>query len=365
MVDRPNVLVVNEGFSDNIGDQAIQRSMEEILDQLPINWSFLDYSARLSVDNISTYQSFKKNDNKLTLYSILRACVPTRIKLGIKRFLWLRKVRRVFIKQSYDAIILGGGQMVQSNGVFPFYFRKLVQLATLKNKACKVIFFGIGIGKNLEPKDEILFRDILSMGKIYVRDTYSLDKACEFGLDASLIPDVVYGSLFLNSIRSERAERLLSQPKRKLRQKVIICLAGYSQVGKFKKNAKYEIEQFHQDLIQKYMDQGASVEFICSSAADLHAANDLIVTMGLETTHEASYLSLMEFIVQLRDCDVLVSGRMHPLIFARVIGVDVVVHEFSQKLKSFSEDEIDLQVINNLHEQALSLLRQEIFSENI
>ena len=50
------------------------------------------------------------------------------------------------IIKSTLAIILGGGQMVQSNGVFPFYFRKLVQLATLKNKACKVIFFGIGIG---------------------------------------------------------------------------------------------------------------------------------------------------------------------------------------------------------------------------
>jgi len=137
---KKNILVINEGNSDNLGDQAIKKSLEYIIkDCLNQNYNFEDLSRYKKTNNFyfggkNNLKKSKPNSSKLykTLVTFLL------------RFIWItRNFYRINkAVKSNDYAIIGGGQLLLANNIFPF--EVFIWTIFLKIYNIKYSFFSVG-----------------------------------------------------------------------------------------------------------------------------------------------------------------------------------------------------------------------------
>ena len=103
------ILLVNEGFSDNLGDQAIRESAEYILGDLGCVVEFSDYTRTVSAP---IKISREKKNGKLPV--VFKSILPIKVRWCLKNI--FRIVRQV--KGNYDIVVIGGGQLLAPNSKF-------------------------------------------------------------------------------------------------------------------------------------------------------------------------------------------------------------------------------------------------------
>lgn len=159
-----NFLVINEGCSDNIGDQIINSSMSYLLKES--NATFLDFTKSASAPT-KIQTNFKKN-YKSKLKRELRRLIPIKIR-------WiLENITRVkdAANKKYDVVIIGGGQLIISNATFPISM--FLWIFYLKLYKQKVIIFGVGSGEKFSLINKYLYKKSLQkVDGIYIRDKKS------------------------------------------------------------------------------------------------------------------------------------------------------------------------------------------------
>lgn len=260
--------------------------------------------------------------------------MPKVLRNIIGRTLWYfrnkKRIVEVLKENDFDYVIFGGGQMIQSNGTFPFmidYWTKSVK----KHSKAKILYFGIGIGSNILKNDKKKIVNSLNRAeKIFVRDFYSKQRGEELLNNQREIyytPDVVFSlNNFIEESISKEKSVLIGIPIRTHLQK----FGEYSEIEK--------VYDWYIEKIKEYKDKGYKVKYTYTTRRDYQETLIFDKYLKSKTKFEVEFLSyntLEEMIVEISKAEIIISGRMHSLIIGYVYKCELIPFIFSQKIKSF------------------------------
>ncbi|WP_159426740.1 polysaccharide pyruvyl transferase family protein [Clostridium mediterraneense] len=334
-----NILVINECLSDNLGDVAIGESISTYLRLKGNNVKCIDYTKKSKI-HISSYYKYEDKDNlKVNKANLIKTKLKEIFPI-IKTIIWFKNNKSIYSKvkkESYDKVIIGGGQLLLSNG----YFVQSLLLWFIISKVylkSEVYLYGVGIGDKISFIDKMIFKLILpKFNKIYVRDKNSKEKLEKLNLkkEIKLSPDIVY---YFNKINKK--EGLI---KKKL---ILISIMDYSIINNICNRYDGE-EEFMEEwlrLVRENNDKNYEVKICYTTNSDKDQAYRFIkycnevhgLRFDVVNTND-----LDSFIEIVSVASKVISARMHALILAQNYNCEVIPFVFSDKLKSFSEENIN------------------------
>ena len=183
------VLIINEGYSDNLGDQAINDSLQYLLKSNSIeNIEFQDFTKNIDAPIEISTGSNTSNKSPLMI-QFFKKIIPSKIRWLIKNINRIIKAS----KDNYDLVIIGGGQLILSNATFSIaMFSWVFFLRLFGNK--NIILFAVGSGTKFSFIDTLLYRKTLKkISKIYARDEKSKEILKNtFNIDSEFVYDVAF-----------------------------------------------------------------------------------------------------------------------------------------------------------------------------
>lgn len=328
------VLLINEGGLGNLGDEAIRLSLEKLLKDANCDVSWTPFSG-LKKTNIATATRPKPAAAGL-LKKLVRKVLPTELR-------WLLRTWTGFLKHlranEYDLVLIGGGQLIQSNGSFGLGMFIWVYLFKKFHKK-KVILIGVGADGKYTGFDKYLYSKALrSADAIYVRDRDSLSILKNtFGVSSKLIPDIAF---YISEI--------YKYPPRK-EKRVLFCPVHYKVYKKKRNNSEAGLDengylQFWEDQIVKYLNDNHQVKLFCTSKkSDLPAAEKLKQSLYCKHGINVEILdicTLEELTREIASSEIVVAARMHALIISYCYGCQVIPFKTSEKIKSFEQEYVN------------------------
>jgi len=332
-------LIINEGYSDNLGDQAINKAVHALLHDLGFKTSFLHFS-KPSLTPLPAYNYRKPKD------SCARKSKLSQLKGLVYIWYWLKKNKKAVLKElnnkPIQSVVFGGGQLLNSSGTIApsgfaislYWISRLVK----KNTDAKIYLIGIGSSGNFGRLERYLYRKaIQNVTDIWVRDQYSREVFKNFfKREASVIPDVAfYSSSEVNTAKNNKDNLAL------------FGITSYNEVFlKYYQGQDFSREKYFEQLfeeIQSYTAKNISVKLFYTTLTD-----------AVECQHFSNYIA-NKYNVKLEICDIsnlsdlmelfknssyVYTARMHGLILGMKAGCDVKANLISQKLRSFNSEYI-------------------------
>lgn len=333
-------LIINEGFSNNLGDQAIRESMTSLLQDSDFHTEFAYFTnPRLSRLPQYDYLVEATGNNVVAPMSF-----SSKARLNLSFFYWIsmnyKSIRKKLSEGKYDVIVIGGGQLVESSGKdYPSRFAVALYWWTYlikKFSKAKIYMIGVGVGTTFNGKEKKLFAKALSrIDLVWVRDQFSKTRLQEqFGRKAIVTPDIAFYS-GKNRVEEEN-----------LNSKALVGITNYKEVfSKYNKMAKSN-EAYYEEWyaeVSNYLRRGLTVELFYTTitdAAETIAFRDY-VSNKYKVEMEIAKLASVEDLKQLyRSASDVYSGRMHALILAMKHQCKVKAYLISQKLQSFNDEYI-------------------------
>ena len=229
-----SLLIINEGNSDNIGDQAINQSLKYLVNnELEYNYFFEDLSRNKKLNDI--FNSINYSKSQASFKS------PSFLKSWIYRFIWVFKnfsrINKACNKNDYA--IIGGGQLLLANNIFPFEL--FVWTFFLKVYKVNYSFFSVGTQGNFSKSDKFFLKFSLSgANKIFVRDRLSRDLIkSNFNIESILTYDVAFN---YNKIITKNINNNKSRCYRIECFMLIPCLVKHGVIEAARVLSKYEFE---------------------------------------------------------------------------------------------------------------------------
>lgn len=354
---KEKILLINRGWSDNLGDQAIKYTLEELLKSYNYEVDFSDFTQYKKNQDLNYKNKSKEIScrEKKMFRKVISCIIPVST---LRRISWIVKNYKIFKAcfKEYDLVVIGGGQLLNSNYVFPLAMFLWVNLFELFNDS-KIIIFGVGAVRNYNRFDKFLYSNALKkVDKIYMRDYESIKILSEvFNQNASYVPDVAF---CINKLKSEEIVNK--------RNEVLIGLTDYNRYKKYyndKGRDEYYLEW--EKIILHYVDKKYNVKFFYTTVGDLTEAINMQKTI---LNKYKTYIDIIEvnnldeLINAISHAAVVVSPRMHALIIAYVYGCDVIPFIMSDKIKVFKEQYLDDKSISldELQNQVLTQLMNAI-----
>ncbi len=329
------VLLLNKGWSDNLGDRAIKLCITHLLQEQDCNVTFRDLTSKSLENYKCEYENVGKS--KWERFVKVASILPIEIRWTIKN-LWsvINHVRR------NDFIVIGGGQLILSNSYFPWSIFVWVLISKLLRR--KLYFYGVGVGMDFPNYHQTLYKYALkNINQIVLRDPKSVKYLKEyFNIDGKITHDVVF------------CISDLTKPEVKKSNKVLVGIIDYEVYLHYNPNSNKDRNAYHQywlDLIVSYDLIGKDIELFSTTSKDLEESKQFQVFL--------SEKGIIASLIQITDLDGLLeavfnascvfSGRMHALIIAisyecpRIIPFNV-----SHKINEFERNYltmIDLQGI--------------------
>lgn len=322
------VLLINRGGSDNLGDQAIKVSLEQLLESMNCDVDFSDFT---NIPKKSYYNQGRPKNTKINKIRILLKIFPVKLRWIIKNY---KIFKPCFNVKKYDLAIIGGGQLINNNKVFALAMYIWVYL--LKRKNIKVCLFGIGAMDNLTFSDRFFYRKALRLAdNIYVRDNHSKLVIKEiFDIDSNLTYDVAFSLNIYNN--NTIKDRLCSKP-----QTVLISVSHFSRYEKYN-NDKSEAEyyKYWKEYIVSLSGNKEKVKLFYTTVEDLRVVEMLQAEIRDEYNLEVPIVNvkcLDDLLKELHLAAEVISPRMHALILARLCECKVTPVNISRKIVSFTE----------------------------
>ncbi len=330
------VLIINQGGGlGNFGDDAILKGMcQYLLDQghQCRHATFSQLSARTGGSI-----KLKKNKPVYLVSSLKRAGMffIKPFKRILLQLLWINqninRIRQECINGVPDIALIGGGELIQSNGIFPMALWMWTYF--LKQRAKTPCFlFAVGVSENISWFGKLLVWHASQRVKgVYVRDEMSLRRWNSMTANAKA--DIAYDPAFLLPQKMKEHSREL-------------CLVLFSPTSyKFYSTKCFEGEKMSENrytnywlnLLHKYVRKGSKVALIstnCSQDPPFH--NNLARSYLKQYGADIQCLqaeNLEEFRRYLAKSDSIISGRLHALILAYIQGVKVIPFFTSSKMK--------------------------------
>ncbi|MEZ9421294.1 polysaccharide pyruvyl transferase family protein [Vibrio breoganii] len=317
------ILVVNKGYSDNLGDQAILRSMNNILKDI-VNEDeliFEEYTSSVKkkipiyTDELNLYKSSR-------VKQFLRALLPLRLIWLLKNF---HRIRRAVNDQNLRLVIIGGGQLVLSNTYFPVAAFMWVGLSKYYRK--KVIFSNVGVGTTFSLLESWLYKYALMQSNgVAVRDEKSGKIINEkYGISPIITGDIVFCDASIDIEDSDTSTVYLGITERNV-------------YNTYNKNvSQYEYYSIWYDfLIANEVPLDNIVLFYTTQEDFLESINFKNYLENLDIIVEISQSNTLDSLEnELKLASLVVSGRMHALILSKNIERNILCFPISKKLIEF------------------------------
>lgn len=334
------ILLINEGYSSNLGDQAIKDSLTEALGLLGKEVDFAYYS-NPRVTKLPDYD-YLKTDSSHSGKQANGNSKWAALKQFIGHLNWYfrnyRPIRRIVKKEDYACVIIGGGQLLNSSDKLFFNTFSLALscwVNQIRRHTKKPIYLiGVGTASRFHRAEHFFYKRALrKIDRIWVRDTQSKQSLANiFNVDAELIPDVAFFD---------------TSSYKKSYQKTDLGLVGiysyYEFDLKFNKNGidQNGYYELWYDEVRRYMKEGYQVKLFYTTKAD--AAESILFKQYLEDRYQlfvdivptSTLPDLCRLFAQARK---IYSGRMHALILGMKYGCIPEPYLINDKLVSFNNE---------------------------
>ncbi len=325
------VLLINKGWSDNIGDQAIKYALEKMI----VSHGHICEFADLTKPRSAKKAAGKVGSSGNAAIKRMMGFVPG----AIGQIVWLMKYWPIFKKQfrnnHYDLVIIGGGQLINDNASFPLAV--FIWMHLLKGlHRNKVVVYGVGSSVALTTIDKMLYRSALKMADaIYLRDRTSLDYVnSAFGIEARYTPDVVFNiSKYFKEKPCEDKNVLIAPP----------CYEVYC--GAWKNNGerltREAYEAYWEETVLENLKGGNRVKLFYTAEQDIPQTLKLQDSM---LKNQGMHIELVrmgdihDYVNELSSTWKVISGRMHALIIALAFEKTLQVFPLSKKLTTFEDE---------------------------
>jgi polysaccharide pyruvyl transferase WcaK-like protein len=340
------VLLINEGLSDNFGDQIIKESMLHLIHKLGFQSKFQDLT-RNKTEYLHQYNIDAIVDVGPEKVDFFKAH-----KAVIWKLLWVVKnCKRVASTAlyKYDAAVIGGGQLLLSNGIFPLALLVWVSLLRIRNSN-KIVLFSVGMqGEYGKVQKMVLSYVFRHTHRIYVRDEVSQDILMNlFKTPSTLTIDsaFIYGQVHV--------------PKQLVKQYThLLGIVDYRVYLQYVNNTPLRQHEYYETWIASLGSDAdiRSIALIYATPED--RAECLLFLAYVKENHHVD-IELLEnktnrqFLHNLQLGETVVSGRMHSLILALVLRKNIIAYPISEKIRSFLQVLGDDYDVDRMEEQVLS-----------
>lgn len=319
---KKNILIISRCVTDNIGDLAISRAMKSLVEELT---SANVYAADLRCEKLNS-NPFLRLKHKL--YNMIA-------RMGARELAWKVENRGLFgvlNKVSFDLVLVGGGELVQSNGIFPMALDTWTKLIKRKQPKAKIYLFGVGVTSHFSEKDRKHICQMLKrISGAVVRDQASKVNLFNlYGMEANVIPDVVY------SMKTPEIDANTLEFKNRSG-----ALYGVTNWGRIKKYGLYadSLETYFQKTLDAILaiEGGADLFYTtrddyCECLHFLHYAKSRNVKLGI-----VEYCDLESLFKLLESKSFVYSPRMHGCILADLCGCKTEPILISPKMESYKD----------------------------
>lgn len=337
--DLKKILVVNEGFSSNLGDQAIRQSVLQVIADLGYKADYANYSVpALPSTGEEKGPAITRAGNGVPT---IRPGILRRIAGQAKWYFTNRSaIKRILKQGQYDLVIIGGGQLLNSSEKvrFNIFSLALYCWVTLARKISKsrVYLMGVGAVGEFHLTESFFYRKALNLADgTWVRDQYSKDSLQRnFGVTGKLMPDFA----FYNSNRQNGVYG-------KENLAIVGIYSFHEMMVKFAQPGLTR-ETFYKtwhEVISRYLQEGLQVRLFHTTASD--AVETELFRTYLKDKHgldiPVADTTTLESLCQLyRPVKKIYSARMHALILGMKYNCIVEAFPITQKLVTFENEYI-------------------------
>jgi len=329
---KKQVLVINECFSDNLGDQAIARSLNNLLEQQGYKVIQADYTGNTLNSNMVTTSSDRKVNFKTKLISLIK-------RLEVIRLLaWcLKSYKRVkgFVTKEFDFAVIGGGQLILSNSHFPIAL--FLWTLLLKWQKKDIYLFAVGSGDSFSPLNNYLIKkSLMRVKSVFVRDKASHEKIKSvFKINSSVIPDVAYSFPLPQGSNKEQTIN-------------IVGIVDYAVFKRYANEVDIDIVS-ENDYMKQWLDKIRkynldNILLLATTYTDLELSRKFYEfiqsqNLSITVTFDEKLLSLDDYCSYLSRAENVFSGRMHSLILAERFGCTPIAWPISKKIHAYEAEQ--------------------------
>lgn len=335
------VLIINEGFSSNLGDQAIKESMEQLFQSFGYQTSF-SYFTNPSLTKLPEYKYLLSETSdeylfiriKKQLARILSPLIYCRYFFSIRR-----KIKASLKNQIFDFAVIGGGQIINSSPKqrLSFFAIALYQWTrAIKKMGLQSYLVGVGSVGEFHSLEEYLYKKSLgNVNTVWVRDSYSQKSLKEhFGKESNLMPDIA----FFESAAPKQFEKSNT---------ALVGIYSYREYSGKMSNATLSRDSYYthwKEVVQDFRRKAVAVILFYTTESDASETGlfqQFLSGEGIDV-EVADIKSLDDLNKLYETADFVHSARMHALILGIKKGCKAEASVISQKLKSFADEYISL-----------------------
>jgi polysaccharide pyruvyl transferase WcaK-like protein len=333
------VLVINEGYSDNLGDQAINDSLQYLLNINEIkDIDFQDFTK--NIDQPIPIKLNEVQNAKFRIKSIMKYLIPVKIR-------WLLKNLRRIIKASknnYDLVIIGGGQLILSNATFSTaMFLWIFFLRLFGNK--NIVLFAIGSGSRFSLIDKLLYKIALKkVSNIYMRDKKS-QKIIKhnFNINSNFVYDVAF------------IHNKITQNVNSVKENILLGVISFDVYNRYNKGISSK-EDFFESWIKLLKDNHINIKDVKLFYTTQDDGLALLEFKNYISQEYQIKLEVLEtntkdkLIDELNKSKLVISARMHALILGLTYKCKIITYPISNKLIEFDNmfnNDFNLETIQN------------------
>ena len=356
------VLLINQGkSSENLGDKAIAEIFQKVLEEKEclVDLAGFSQTKGISMTNIEI-----SSRNSLT--AILR----TKLKKVIPSFfVWLLKYRAnikkefndVSKKNTYDLVVIGGGQLIKTKSVFVYALLSWYQVIR-KHLDCPIVIAGVGADIKYTKLETIIYKYILGkVDGIYVRDFRSLNiLKDQFKVEAKYFPDIV-----LYDSKSEIVNKSIDT-----KNKFLVSIFAYNSYinNVDRKISKQDYYRSWLDLINVNMEDNLDVILGYTTITDKKETLDFAKYLKKHADFNFDIVDndeLIHYIETLKETKKLISGRMHGMLLGLNYNCEVIPYIVSPKIETFKREWVDSDINTEITKNDISESVNEILNVSI
>lgn len=335
------ILLVNQGHTNNLGDQAIDKVLSKFLSGQQHEVYEFPYEVQVEQRFASAL------DRKEILPKMVRRVYPLIDHMNLTRL-----EDSLCLMPPLDAVVIGGGELLADHRGFNSSFATLCNY--FHKKRIPVLVTGVSGNYPNDYRAERYRAALHKCAYISVRD-HSTEKMMldKYGIKCAYAPDVVFSY-----------QKLYSLPKNSSRH--LLCVPVPFSREQFSSMGLHTEEEYADYLISQFNQTNLPVLFSSTVKGDLPYVKHLADLVQQRTDHKivlSNDFSFEKFMEDLSSAEVVISGRMHACILGVVCGVAIKPIPYREKLATFSSeysDEHSIEDAANLSYQGLQQLDEAI-----
>lgn len=333
----PKVLIVNRNLTDNLGDQAIGRTMISLFKEAKGNVFVGEYSNIVKQIRIQEKNIKKCSTQKNALINKIKC---SQLVYPMKWWIQNNAIFQILYTMQFDYILIGGGELIQSNMNFPLALRTWTRIIHKTQRKCKTTLFSVGVTATYNNKDLKRYKDAFRLiDSIIVRDRQSYNNCLNiFNRSAQIMPDVVLSGY---AICNEKHEEVT-------RDCILYGITDFCRINRYHLFAKTKEEYYEKSIsdlkmiFEKY--PGMKLTLFYTSSSDRDACEEFASFFSSRFEKEiqiACIRNLDELVELYYSAFAVYSPRMHGCILAEITEVpNITPLCISPKMISYKSEKI-------------------------